>query len=202
MTRDHRQYLEFLKHPSCRNLVLSKILIRSKLIVLNILAIPLYPLFLIIRFTFRALRVPLPNFGRFTFSYHPFGPGPNHEGRDPNNTAQYWILALEEETGAVCISRSANNRHEQTNSHSVATGIAGSYSLTERGGTWEQGPSRGVEGDLKLLPDFFSGGYKELPGTCQTEINIACVVILSDEDEDVPEFKRSVSYRSSIMSFF
>ena len=158
----------------------------------NILAIPLYPLFSLLRFIFRALRIPLPNFGPFTFSYRPLGPGPSHEARDPKSVAERWVLALEEETGAVCISRSANKRREQSNGHSVATGIAGPSSVTQRGGAWEEGSSRGVEGDLKLLPDFFLGGYEEFARTCQREIKIGCVVIVSDEHDDVPEFKRSV----------
>ena len=99
---------------------------------------------------------------------------------------------LQEKAGAVCISQSANKRREQSNGHSVATGIAGPSKVTQHKGALEEGSGRGVQGDLKLLPDFFLGGYEEFARTCQREIKIGCVVIVSDEHDDVPEFKRSV----------
>ncbi|RPD56562.1 hypothetical protein L226DRAFT_531309 [Lentinus tigrinus ALCF2SS1-7] len=177
---------------------LSTIVIRPMRVVFNILAIPLYPLFSLLRFIFRALRIPLPNFGPFTLSYRPLGPGPSHEAKDPKSVAERWVLTLEEETGAVCISRSANRRREQGNGHSVATGVAGPSNLTVRS-AWEEGSSGAAEGDLKLLPDFFLGGYEEFARTCQKDIKIGCIVIVSDEHDDVPEFKRSTLTDPSLL---
>lgn len=169
-------------------------LLRPIRVVLNILAIPLYPIFSLLRFLFRALRIPLPSGGPFTFSYRPLGPGPGREPRDPKSVAERWIRALEEETGAVCISRSTNRKQQQSNGHSVASGVAGPSTLTARGGnTYEDGSSGGLESDSKLLPDFFLGGYEEFARTCQKDMKIGCIVIVSEEHDDDAEFKRYVT---------
>ncbi|KAI1792217.1 hypothetical protein LXA43DRAFT_1007112 [Ganoderma leucocontextum] len=165
---------------------LSAIVIRPLRVIFNILAIPLYPIFSLLRFLFRALRIPLPNFGLFTFSYRPSGPGGSREARDPKSVAARWVRALEEETGAICASR----KHSQGNGHGVASGVAGSSTLTARGNAWQEGSNGSVEND-KLLPDFFLGAYEEFARTCQRELRIGCVVIVSDEHDDDAEFKRS-----------
>ena len=92
---------------------------------------------------------------------------------------------LQEKAGAVCISQSANKRREQSNGHSVATGIAGPSKVTQHKGALEEGSGRGVQGDLKLLPDFFFDGYEEFPRTCK----ISCVVIVVVDPDDMHEFK-------------
>ncbi len=81
--------------------------------------------------------------------------------------------------------------HSQGNGHGhgVASGVAGSSALTARGNTWEVGSNGSVEHD-KLLPDFFLGAYEEFARTCQRELKIGCVVIVSDEHDDDAEFKR------------
>lgn len=155
-------------------------------IVFNIIAIPLYPLFSLLRFIFRAFRIPLPNFTFSTLSYRPLGPTHGREAKDPKSVAERWVLALEEETGAVCISRSGRRR-STTNGASSASGIAGPSNLTSRGNTWDDGS---VERDSKLLPDFFLGSYEDFARTCQRDAKIGCVVIVSEEHDDVAEFKR------------
>ncbi|KAH9896512.1 hypothetical protein C8Q73DRAFT_780242 [Cubamyces lactineus] len=168
----------------------SAVLARPVRVVFNILAIPLYPLLSILRFIFRALRLPVPNFAPFTFStlsYRPLGPGAGREAKDPKSVAERWVLALEEETGAVCISRSGRRRTDASGS-SVATGVAGPSTLTSRGSAWDGSVG---EGDMKLLPDFFLGSYEEFARTCQKDIKIGCIVIVSEEHDDVAEFKRS-----------
>ena len=158
-------------------------------VVFNILAIPLYPLLSLLRFIFRALRLPVPNFAPFTFStlsYRPLGPGAGREAKDPKSVAERWVLALEEETGAVCISRSGRRRTDASGS-SVATGVAGPSTLTARGSAWDGSVG---EGDMKLLPDFFLGSYEEFARTCQKDMKIGCIVIVSEEHDDVAEFKR------------
>ncbi|TBU28177.1 hypothetical protein BD311DRAFT_664028 [Dichomitus squalens] len=166
------------------------IIIRPLRIVFNILAIPLYPLFSLLRFIFRALRIPLPSFGSYSFSYRPLGPGRSRESRDPKSVAEQWVRALEEETGAVCISRSGNRKQSQGNGHGVASGVAGPSTLTARGSAWEEGSNGSAESD-KLLPDFFLGGYEEFARTCQRDLKIGCVVIVSSEHDNDAEFKRS-----------
>ncbi|KAI0328746.1 hypothetical protein GY45DRAFT_1325890 [Cubamyces sp. BRFM 1775] len=167
----------------------SAIVARPIRVVINILAIPLYPLFSLLRFIFRALRIPLPNFAPFTFStlsYRPLGPGQGREAKDPKSVAERWVLALEEETGAVCISRSGRRRTDASGS-SLATGVAGPSTLTARGSAWDSSAAE----DVKLLPDFFLGSYEEFARTCQKDIKIGCIVIVSEEHDDVAEFKRS-----------
>ncbi|KAI0655019.1 hypothetical protein C8Q70DRAFT_1047654 [Cubamyces menziesii] len=169
---------------------LSAIVARPIRVVFNILAIPLYPLLSLLRFIFRALRLPVPNFAPFTFStlsYRPLGPGAGREAKDPKSVAERWVLALEEETGAVCISRSGRRRTDASGS-SVATGVAGPSTLTARGSAWDGSVG---EGDMKLLPDFFLGSYEEFARTCQKDMKIGCIVIVSEEHDDVAEFKRS-----------
>ena len=164
-------------------------ILRPLRVVFNILAIPLYPLFGLLRFIFRALRIPLPNFGLFTFSYRPLGPGGSREARDPKSVAARWVRLLEEETGAVCLGRSASRKHTQGNGHGVSSGVAGPSTLTARGNGWEEGSNGSIEND-KLLPNFFLGAYEEFARTCQRELKIGCVVIVSDEHDNDAEFKR------------
>ncbi|KAI0635398.1 hypothetical protein C8Q77DRAFT_1107844 [Trametes polyzona] len=169
---------------------LSSFVARPIRLVFNIIAIPLYPLFSLLRFIFRALRLPLPNLGPFTFStlpYRPLGPGPGREAKDPKSVAERWVLSLEEETGAICISRSGRKR-ANGNGASTATGVAGPSNLTARGSAWEDTEG---ERDVKLLPDFFLGSYEDFARTCQKDMKIGCVVIVSEEHDDVAEFKRS-----------
>ena len=66
---------------------------------------------------------------------------------------------------------------------------AGPSSLTSRtgasavdGGVFEDG--------RKLLPDFTLGRYEEILRLCQREAKIACVILVSEEHDDVTEFKR------------
>ncbi|KAI0683522.1 hypothetical protein C8Q76DRAFT_762755 [Earliella scabrosa] len=181
------------------NSVVSSIVIRPIRVIFNILAIPLYPIFSLLRFIFRALRIPLPNFGPFTLSYRPLGPGASREARDPKSVAERWVRALEEETGAVCISRSASRKQQQSNGHGVASGVAGPSSLTARGTAWDQGTNGAAESDTKLLPDFFLGGYEEFARTCQRDVKIGCVVIVSEEHDDDAEFKRSTLTDPSLL---
>ncbi|KAI0666425.1 hypothetical protein C8Q78DRAFT_1083037 [Trametes maxima] len=169
---------------------LSSAVARPIRVVFNILAIPLYPLFSLLRFIFRALRIPVPNFAPFTFStlsYRPLGPSQGREAKDPKSVVERWVRALEEETGAVCISRSGQRRANGT-TQGTATGVAGPSNLTSREGAWD-GDS--VARDSKLLPDFFLGSYEQFARTCQKDVKIGCVIIVSEEHDDVAEFKRS-----------
>lgn len=43
----------------------------------------------------------------------------------------------------------------------------------------------------KILPDFFLGSYEEALQTCQREAKIGCIVLVSNEHDDVAEFKRN-----------
>ncbi|KAH9925980.1 uncharacterized protein B0H18DRAFT_1007240 [Fomitopsis serialis] len=161
--------------------------------ILAVLTLPLRLLTSVLRFIFRILRIPFPQFVPFTWSslqYRPLGPGSGGDGRalDPRAQAERWVRALEEETGAVCVGR-AGARRAEAKAGSVASGadVAGPSSLTSRAGAYEED---GGEGVTKFLPDFFLGSYEEFVRTCERGAKIGCVVLVSEEHDDVPEFKR------------
>lgn len=106
-----------------------------------------------------------------------------------------WLRELEEETGALSIGRL--KAHKGTSS---GVGVSGSTSLNSRASA-NAGPSSGVtnangkasidfEDGRKYLPDFAIYTYEELLKTCQREMKVGCVVLVSEEHDDVPEFKR------------
>ncbi|EPS97134.1 hypothetical protein FOMPIDRAFT_110679 [Fomitopsis schrenkii] len=166
--------------------------IRPLRAVLAILALPLRLLTSVLRFIFRILRIPFPQFVPFTWSnlqYRPLGPRSGAEGRalDPRAQAERWVRALEEETGAVCVGR-ARARRAEAGSGSVASGAdaAGPSGLTSRAAMYGE-----EDGVTKLLPDFFLGSYEEFVRMCERNAKIGCVVLVSEEHDDVPEFKRS-----------
>ncbi|EMD32464.1 hypothetical protein CERSUDRAFT_118799 [Gelatoporia subvermispora B] len=164
--------------------------------IVGILTLPLRFLAALLRFLFRVLRIPMPQFTPFTsltFSYRPLGPGSGRDTRylDAKSAAERWVRSLEEETGAVCVShrRSRQPPETQTTSASGADVTAGSSGLTARSGTWE-GETE-ADTDMKLLPDFYIGSYEDFVRTCQRDMKIGCVILVSEEHDDVPEFKRS-----------
>lgn len=113
---------------------------------------------------------------------------------DPKSVAERWVRDLEEATGAVCTSRSGNRKGAGasfTNGH-VASGadvsIAGPSALSSRQAAWEE--RRDADGDLKILPDFFLGSYEQFVRTCEKELKVGCIVLVSEEHDDVAEFKR------------
>jgi FAS-associated factor 2 len=68
---------------------------------------------------------------------------------------------------------------------STATGIAGPSTLTSRAGT-----SAAIDESRKLLPDFVLCSYEEFVRTCQKDVKIGCVILVSEEHDDVVDFKR------------
>jgi FAS-associated factor 2 len=91
------------------------------------------------------------------------------------------VRSLEEETGAVCI-----NRGESTGVAGPSN-VASSSTLRPRGDPYGNG---------RILPDFYLGGYEEAMRLCQKELRIGCVILVSEEHEDVGEFKKSVNWWS------
>lgn len=154
---------------------------------LSFLAFPLHVLSSIFRFIFSILRIPVPQFRFSTLNfYRPLRRRPSHRG-GPDN----WVRELEEELGAVCISRLKAPRGSTS-----TTGIEpGPSRLTARN-TQSDDPL--AEGK-KLLPDFVISGYEEFLRTCQRELKIGCVILLTEEHDDTPEFKR---WRTSVLFTF
>lgn len=156
--------------------------ILSRRTVYTLLTYPFSILSSVFRFVFGVLHIPLPrSFATFNF-LTARGPSATHRQLpdDPKSVTDRWVRALEEETGAVCISRSGNE--------AAATGVAGpsmtsvsTSTLRSRG----SGPTAGP-----VLPDFFLGSYEEAMRTCQRQLRIGCIILLSDEHQDAVGFKR------------
>ncbi|KAJ7176563.1 hypothetical protein C8R46DRAFT_1213153 [Mycena filopes] len=134
----------------------------------GLFAFPFQLLSTLLRFVFGVLRIPLPR--PFAFNLALFRPRRTPPRGDGG--ADRWIRELEEETGAQCMSASASGVD-------VGTG-AGPSTLTHRA------PS-----DRKVLPDFTLGTYEDALRACQRDVRIACIVLVSEEHDDVPEFKRT-----------
>ena len=98
---------------------------------------------------------------------------------------------LEEETGAVSIGRLKLPRGTTS-----SIGLdAGPSSLTSRVAAGNSGSGNGfTEDGRKVLPDFVLRGYEETLRMCQRDAKIACIVLVSEEHDDVAEFKRCVRW--------
>lgn len=161
-------------------------------------ALPFRLITSVLRFVFRLLRIPIPQFVPFTWSnltYRPLGSSSGHEARamDPKSVAERWVRALEEETGAVCISRSGRRGDSvsSSNGHGISSGadVAGPSVLTSRSGAHDA--SADADSGSKRLPGFFLGSYEHFARMCEKEAKVGCIIIVSDEHDDVAEFKRS-----------
>ncbi|KAF7795473.1 hypothetical protein EIP86_006634 [Pleurotus ostreatoroseus] len=167
------------------------ILMRPLRLILALLAVP----YTILRTILRTLRIPLPlppvplafslaglglNLG-LSGAGRRQGAGGPAPVRDAKTAAERWVRALEEETGCVCVSRAQAPYGEA--SGSAASG-AGSSATNRR-------PAE--EHAQRLLPDFFIGSYEAFARQCakESEPRIGCVVLVSEEHDDVAEFKRS-----------
>lgn len=125
-----------------------------------------------------------------TLYYRSSNPPRNRSGRlDAKGAAEQWVHALEEETGAMCLSRAKLRAGEGSSSSAVGPS---SSSVNPRSGKQDD-----TEFDAEcVLPDFFIGSYEEFAGTCarETDPRIGCVIIVSEEHDDDAEFKRLVSW--------
>lgn len=148
--------------------------------VLSILSFPFSLIGGILQFIFRLLRFP-------------FGSGPTLRpgtggnrgigglglgfggGRgiveDPATVAERFVRELEDETGALTVSHSAASDEDEK---------AGSSSASKAPDT------------TKRLPDFFIGSYEQALKAAETDLKVLCVIVLSSEHDDVPEFRRYV----------
>jgi FAS-associated factor 2 len=143
----------------------------------SILTFPFHVLTSIIRFVFHTLRIPFP---RVPFSFLNFyrpliARSPSRS--DPYTVSDRWVRSLEEETGAHCLSR--------------ASPIPNAGPSTSQPQTSDL-RSRLGPGAPRILPDFTLGSYDEILRRCQSEIRIGCIVLVSNEHDDVPDFKRYV----------
>lgn len=158
---------------------------------LSLLAFPFHILSSIFRFVFGFLRIPIPqlrflglNFYRATRQFR----APSRGGPDR------WLRELEEETGAISIGRLKQQPRGTTSSFNT-TESGQSSSLTSRRTNGQ------IDEGRKLLPDFTISTYEEMLRLCQREMKIGCVILVSEEHDDVLEFKRYV-HPNSHCDFF
>ena len=146
----------------------------------------------LLHFVFRVLRIPFPRLLRL----NPSGSFPRSGGRrgshsdSPSTVAERWVRELEEETGALCISKAAlvdaqlngdEAAHESEAGPSSGAGATSSSRLVKR-----------HQARTKTLPDFFIGGYDAAMDIARREARVLCVVLTSEEHDDVPLFRREV----------
>jgi FAS-associated factor 2 len=135
-------------------------------------------------FIFRVLRIPFPRVNTLSIT---LGNGSTRTKRrgshsdDPSVVAERWVRELEEETGAVCISKAA---------------LMDAQGGGDNSNDAEPGPSsrpvRRHPVKTKTLPDFFLGSYDAAVRAAQSESRVLCVIITSEEHDDCPAFRREV----------
>ncbi|KAF9255112.1 hypothetical protein L218DRAFT_1082009 [Marasmius fiardii PR-910] len=178
---------------------------------LSILSYPFRLLGSVLRVVLSILRIPIPYIPFLSLNfYRPRGP----RGRT-NRGPERWIRELEEETGAFCIGKAG--RGVVTTAMEIGEGEAGPSTLTSRangvGGSFSaSGIASGsgvggsvdiadiMSGGRKYLPDFALGTYDEFLEVCNREARIGCVVLVSEEHDDVLEFKRTTLTNSTFVS--
>ncbi|CAE6461440.1 unnamed protein product [Rhizoctonia solani] len=138
----------------------------------------------IVGFPLRLIGIPLPRLppislvGALTFFNRARRPGGDVD--DPRTAALRWVRQLEEETGAMAIGRARELEK-------VPEG---------------EGETKG-KGTLnaRVLPNFFIGSYEEALRTTQRELRVLCVILVSEEHDDVASFKRNVLANEEVVNF-
>jgi FAS-associated factor 2 len=142
-----------------------------------LLSLPINVVSGLLRFLLGILRIPLSS---LSFTNNATYRGLRQAYPNSRGATRRWITALEEETGAVSFKCVAT----------VTSGLDTRPSTSRRN---MYPPTSRVDG-TKILPDFFDGTYEEVLDICHKEGKIACVILVSDEHDDVAEFKRSVVF--------
>lgn len=127
----------------------------------------------LLNFIFRILRIP---FMTFSSIWRPTAR--RHLPHDPTSVMDRWIRQLEEETGAI---RGGQNGAVIGSSTGAEAG-PGPSTLSRRNDVQRD--------DVRRLPEFSFGSYEQVLNVAQKELRVLCVVLVSDEHDDVPEFKR------------
>ncbi|KAF8314993.1 hypothetical protein DL93DRAFT_2079643 [Clavulina sp. PMI_390] len=142
----------------------------------NLMTILSFPFSLVgglLRFIFRILRFPFIGPGpslrpglRGTATL--FGPPTSPE--DAATAAERFVRELEDETGGMTVSHAAASGDEKA-------ALSGSGKATD---------------STTRLPDFFIGSYEQALKAAETELKVLCVILLTNEHDDVPEFRGNV----------
>ncbi|CUA77150.1 hypothetical protein RSOLAG22IIIB_12570 [Rhizoctonia solani] len=133
----------------------------------------------IVGFPLRLIGVPIPRLppislvGVLTFLNRARRPGDNTD--DPRTAAMRWVRQLEEETGAVSVNRAKDleGQNEGKGKEPLNTGV---------------------------LPNFYIGSYEEALRIAQRELRVLCVILVSEEHDDVAQFKRNVLANEEVVN--
>ena len=148
---------------------------------LSLLAFPFHILSSIFRFVFGFLRIPIPQFRFMGLNFYR-----NRQFRAPSRGGpDRWLRELEEETGAISIGRLKQPRGTTSSFNTSEPGQSSSLTSRRTNGQIDDG--------RKLLPDFTISTYEEMLRLCQREMKIGCVILVSEEHDDVLEFKRYIT---------
>lgn len=145
-------------------------------VISSVLKFFLFPL----TFTFNIIRPLWQRFYHFASSWYPGGPR-RYLALDPASVADRWVRQLEEDTGAY--------KAGKTDTSATASGAEagpGPTTLSKRSETFRS--------HAKCLPDFHIGSYDSVLKRAEKERRPLSVVILSEEHDDTPEFKKFVIY--------
>ncbi len=106
---------------------------------------------------------------------------------DPASVRDRWVRQLEEETGAICESRV--DVGGSVSATGAATGAGpGPSTLSSRRSTLSKAAGQ------RVLPDFYMGSYESALRVAEKEMRPMCVVLVSEEHDDVVDFKRCVRF--------
>ena len=147
---------------------------------LSLLAFPFHIISSIFRFVFGFLRIPIPQLRFMGLNFYRA-----RQFREPSRGGpDKWLRELEEETGAISIGRLKQPRGT-TSSFNTEPGQSSSLTSRRTNGQIDDG--------RKHLPDFTISTYEEMLRLCQREMKIGCVILVSEEHDDVLEFKRYIT---------
>lgn len=111
---------------------------------------------------------------------------------DPASVADRWVRELEEETGAIRESRLGDVVGASGVMHESKVVGVSSSTETQAG----PGPStlsrrnENYKAYRQLIPEFYLGSYEDALDEAQREAKLMCVILVSEEHDDVAEFKR------------
>lgn len=116
------------------------------------------------------------------------GSSRRHVTDDPASVADRWVRELEEETGGIRESRLGEFDGFSTSTGTDVQAGPGPSTLSRR--------NEAARAHRRLIPEFYLGGYEEVLKLAQREYRLLCVVLVSNEHDDVPEFKQYVPFPS------
>lgn len=158
----------------------------------RVFALISYPLTIslsVFAFIFRLLRLPFPRFNTATLRFNFFGATPQGRPRrpprpgNPADAAERWIRDLEDETGAISVTRAAAS----------ASGVDGPSEDALRRRDKSDGRGR-------LLPAFWIGSYESALKVAQKDAKPMCVILTCEEHDDTAEFKRYAPCRLPLVT--